>query len=111
MFAEDRIAVYAGPDAFGVPKIEPRPFRSGSFRISGVIRMDDPLDRMLTLSEAARAIGQYRQLIYRWRERGLLVTDDQGRVSYRSVLDAEWRTRNNDQPGAWHREPKLLAAV
>lgn len=69
------------------------------------------LDAMLTLSDAARAIGQYRQLIYRWRERGLLETDDLGRVSYRSVLDAEARTRRNSQPGAWHREPRLIGAI
>lgn len=71
--------------------------------------MDDHLDSWLTLSEAARAIGQYRQLIYRWRERGLLDTDELGRVRYGSVLDVEARTRNCEQPGVWRRAPKAVA--
>lgn len=65
---------------------------------------------MLTLSQAARAIGQSRQLIYDWRERGLLDRDKQGRVRLRSVLDAEARTRRNRQPGAWRRGQTLVAA-
>lgn len=66
---------------------------------------------MLTLSQAARAIGQSRQLIYDWRERGLLDTDDSGRVRYGSVLDAETRTRRARQPGAFKRKPKHLVAA
>jgi hypothetical protein len=75
--------------------------------IEGVSTMD--LDVMLTLSQAARAVGQSRQLIYNWRERGLLDTNDEGKVRLGSVLDAEARTRRNRQPGAFKRGHQLAA--
>lgn len=65
---------------------------------------------MLTLSQAARAIGQSRQLVYDWRERGLLDTDDTGKVRYGSVLDAEARTRRNRRPGVFRRGSAYAAA-
>ncbi len=77
--------------------------------IWGVARMDDShLDAMLTLSQAAALIGRSRQLVYDWRERGLLEKDDDGRVSYQSVLDAEARTRNCQRPNVFKRKPKVL---
>lgn len=70
------------------------------------------LDAMLTLSQAARAVNQSRQLVYNWRERGLLDTDEGGKkVRYGSVLDVELRTRRNRQPGTFPRKPKRLVAA
>lgn len=52
------------------------------------------LDARLTGAQAARYLGTYRQLIYTWRDRGLLTPEPDGTYRLGDILAAERSTRH-----------------
>lgn len=52
-------------------------------------------DALVTGAEAARLIGESKQLVYSWSKRGLLTRQPDGRYRYGDVIEVERATRNN----------------